>query len=298
VRAIVRSLIAFAAVAVLAVCTAGAQYPATSSTALTSPELKYRLLDQFGSVVVCGPPVVRNGDAVKNDAIAAFPAIQNDRELFGAIARRLQLAGVTDPSADQKLLVYIEYQRLKAITLEPAGDRQRFSIQVGTTDPRQVTLIEGTIDRFGAIQVTRQEPRTLNCPICLAEGTRIATPDGEIAVEDLRAGMLVWTLDDAGRRVALPIERTVRTPVPRGHRVTRLVLEDGRLLIASPGHPARDGRPIGELAIGDTLDGSRVVDRELLVYAQPATFDILPSGPTGTYWANGVALRSTLPATR
>lgn len=297
-RAIVRSFIACAAVAVLTVCTAGAQYPATSSTALTSPELKYRLLDQFGSVVVCGPPVVRGGDAVKNDAVAAFPGIQNDRETFAAIVRHLQLGAVTDPSADQKLLVYTEYQRLRAIALEPAGDRQHFSIQVAATDPKQVTLIEGTIDPFGAIQVTQQETRTLNCPICLAEGTRIATPDGEIAVQDLRAGMLVWTLDDVGRRVASPVARTARTPVPAGHRVTRLVLGDGRAIIASPGHPAADGRRIGDLAPGDALDGGRVVVSELVVYSQPATFDLLPSGATGIYWANGVALRSTLAASR
>jgi len=29
-------------------------------------------------------------------------------------------------------------------------------------------------------------------------------------------------------------------------------------------------------------------------YAAEATFDLLPSGPTGMYWANGVLLRSTL----
>ncbi len=297
-RTIVRGLIAFAAVAVLTACTTGAQYPPTSSTVLTSAELKYRLIDQFGSVVVCGPPVVRSGDAAKNDAVAAFPDIQRDRETFSAIVVRTQLTGVTDFTADQKLLVYTEYQRLKAIALEPAGDGQRFSLQVASkTDPKQVTVIEGTVDRFGAIQVARQEARTLNCPICLAQGTRIATPEGEIAVEDLRVGTLVWTLDASGRRVAAPILRAARTPVPTGHMVTRILLDDGREIVASPGHPTRDGRPIGALVAGDPLDGGRIVLTELARYSRDATFDILPDSTTAVYWANGVILRSTLAAT-
>jgi hypothetical protein len=30
------------------------------------------------------------------------------------------------------------------------------------------------------------------------------------------------------------------------------------------------------------------------VYGLPFTFDLLPSGPSGLYWANGVLLGSTL----
>jgi hypothetical protein len=42
------------------------------------------------------------------------------------------------------------------------------------------------------------------------------------------------------------------------------------------------------------LDGSSVVLAQRVRYAGQATFDILPSGTTGTYWANGVLLQSTL----
>src|SRR6266853_2574105 len=102
-------------------------------------------------------------------------------------------------------------------------------------------------------------------PICLAATTRIATPDGAIPVSDLRAGMLVWTVD-AGKRVAAPIAIVRHTPAPFGHRVIRIVLADGRAVVASPGHPTGDGRRVGELKSGDLLDGSRVVTMDVLPY--------------------------------
>jgi hypothetical protein len=40
-----------------------------------------------------------------------------------------------------------------------------------------------------------------------------------------------------------------------------------------------------------------VVSAELLVYTGGSTFDLLPSGPTGVYFADGIPLASTL-ATR
>ena len=62
----------------------------------------------------------------------------------------------------------------------------------------------------------------------------------------------------------------------------------------SPGHPPADGRLVGELVAGDGYDGARVLSAERVAYAGGATFDILPAGATGTYWANGVLLGSTL----
>ena len=51
---------------------------------------------------------------------------------------------------------------------------------------------------------------------------------------------------------------------------------------------------LGDLKAGDVLDGARVMQSELVPYDQPATYDILPSGSTGFYWANGVLIGSTL----
>jgi hypothetical protein len=58
--------------------------------------------------------------------------------------------------------------------------------------------------------------------------------------------------------------------------------------------PLADGRLVGHLRAGDEVDGSSVVSAELVAYSGGATFDLLPAGKTGAYWANGVLIASTL----
>jgi hypothetical protein len=132
------------------------------------------------------------------------------------------------------------------------------------------------------------------CPICLARGTQIATPDGPVPVEALRVGMTVWTAGADGQPKQATVLAVGSTPMPAGHRVVRLVLADGRELRASPAHPLADGRLVGALAPGDIVDGSTVVTAEREPYEGGATFDLLPAGPTGACWAEGIALGSTL----
>src|SRR3989338_2053524 len=132
------------------------------------------------------------------------------------------------------------------------------------------------------------------CPICLAENTLIDTPSGAIVVQNLQQGMEVWTVDISGARVPAKIIETVPTPVPSTHRIIHLVLNDGRELFVSPGHPIGDGRTIGDLSVGDVLDGGRVRIAEPILYQKEFTYDILPSGETGLYWANGILIGSTL----
>jgi hypothetical protein len=81
--------------------------------------------------------------------------------------------------------------------------------------------------------------------------------------------------------------------------MVHLVLEDGRELLASPGHPMSDGRLLGTISTGDFVNGTLVVNAERVPYEEDYTYDILPSGGTGTYWANGIMVGSTLfgPAT-
>ena len=160
-----------------------------------------------------------------------------------------------------------------------------------TRDQRTGVLVQGTIDTNGVITVTSQAGAgPPNCPICLARGTRIATPDGPVAVEALHAGMTVWTRGDGGLRVAAAVVAVGSTPVPASHHVVRLVLADGRELRASPRHPLADGRLVGTLVPGDAVDGSTVLSADREVYESDATFDLLPAGPTGTYWADGILL--------
>jgi hypothetical protein len=155
-------------------------------------------------------------------------------------------------------------------------------------------LIKGTIDGKGVIDVQERNSSFPACPICLAAQTQIDTPNGTIAVEDLKIGDVVWTMDGSSARVSMPILKMARVNVPVNHTMTHLLLSDGRELWVSPGHPTADGRRIGDLKVGDLLDRARVVLLERVLYDQPATYDLLPSGDTGFYWANGILLDSTL----
>jgi hypothetical protein len=132
-----------------------------------------------------------------------------------------------------------------------------------------------------------------NWQICLVAGDFIDTPTGPMLVSQLRPEMTVWTLNTAGSRVAAPVLLVGHRPAPPGQEVVRLTLSDGRVVEASPGHPAADGRHVGELKPGDLLDGSHLTAVERIPYVGD-TWDLLPDGQTGTYWANGVPLRSSL----
>jgi hypothetical protein len=94
--------------------------------------------------------------------------------------------------------------------------------------------------------------------------------------------------------VAQPLIRIGKTVLPASHRFVHLVLDDGRQLWVSPGHPTVDGRRAGQLHTGDPLDGSAIRSAELLPYPSDATYDLLPAGDTGFYWANGILFASSL----
>ncbi len=271
--------------------------PTPADRELSTAELKYRLLDTFGPLSYCDPdeyPVPRGDEPQK--AIEAFPTIQADGPTFAAIVDRLGLAGVTDFSPEQKLAVYRQWKQLNAIVLTVTDDGDAFDL-LTETDPGlgQGVRSRGTIDLRGTIAVESSGPAFLvSCPICLAGGTLIDTPSGQVPVEQLRLGDAVWTADASGRRVEGRVEMVGRALVPAGHRVVRLVLDDGRELWASPRHPLADGRPLADVRAGDLVGGARVASAESVGYGQPFTFDLLPSGPTRLYWTNGVPLGSTL----
>ncbi|OLC01606.1 MAG: hypothetical protein AUI15_05155 [Actinobacteria bacterium 13_2_20CM_2_66_6] len=111
---------------------------------------------------------------------------------------------------------------------------------------------------------------------------------------DVRVGQVVWTQTADGRRIAEPAIEVGSMPVPPGHLMVHLVLADGRELLASPGHRTADGRALGDLQKGDALDGSAVTSWELVAYSGERTYDLLPAGATGRYWADGILLSSTL----
>jgi len=130
--------------------------------------------------------------------------------------------------------------------------------------------------------------------ICLPAGTLIDTPQGPTPIENMRLGDEVWSASETGARFPASITQVSRTEVPPGHMLVHVLLTDGRELWSSPGHPTADGRTFGAIRPGDTLDGAVVFSAEMLPSEQTATYDVLPSGPTGFYWANGILVGSTL----
>jgi hypothetical protein len=283
------------AVLMLALTACGSVKYGGATQTLTTPELKYRLIDTIGQPLFCGPPVVRvPSDDEASQEVAALRS--QDAATFDAIVRHEKL-DATHLTADDDRRIVQQVQVLQALQLQADGQLFRFDYIAGRPSPEHVV---GTIDDHGVISLESHDPTQFpgrgGCPICLAAADRIATPGGPIPVAELHPGMLVWTVD-AGQRVAAPIAIVSHTPAPFGHRVVRVALADGRAVVASPGHPTADGRRVGELNLGDLLDGSRIVAIDLLPYAGD-TWDLLPLSSTGEYWADGVLLGSTLAASK
>jgi len=268
---------------------------------LVRPDLRYRLVNGLGRPLFCDPdfyPVARDDEAKQARLYVA--AIRADAPTYATIVAHLGIDPATTPTDTQVLAVYREWKMLRALILTETDGRFAFDYiaAAGTSDTSGWHVV-GAIDTGGAIAVDRRDPSgPPPCPICLARGTLIATPNGSRPVEDLRPGMQVWTSDRAGRRVLGLVIVVGATPVPSTHEVVHLVLSDGRTVDVSPGHPLPNGRRLGDLRPGDVVDGATVVSADLESYRGGATFDLLPSGPTGTYWANGIRLASSLTATR
>ena len=93
--------------------------------------------------------------------------------------------------------------------------------------------------------------------------------------------------------VVVPVRQIHKTPVSE-HEVVRVRLATGRTLEISAPHPTADGRTFGELATGHELDGVQIVRVQPVAYRHAYTHDILPDSDTGTYFASGVAIGSTL----
>jgi Hint domain-containing protein len=265
---------------------------------LTVPQLKVALIERFGELWYCDPdfyPIAHEDEQAL--AIQRFDEVKADVEAFEAVLEQLGLNAGADFTDAQKLAIYRGWKVLNAIALESiGGDRYRFDyLAQPAGGAAQGTRSAGTIAADGTIDVENAsaagEPM---CPICLARGTRVETPRGTIAVERLRIGDPVWTLDATGRRIEGVVTAFGSTPAPRAHVVVRLVLADGRTVTASSGHPLADGGRIGSVRVGDIIGGSPVVSAERVAYRGGSTFDIAVSGPTGLYLVNGIALRSTL----
>ena len=270
----------------------------TPAPANTAGQLRLLLIDQLGPRWYCDPdeyPVAHFDEQQR--AIERYPEMVAEGDVFTAVANQLGIDPAASVTDSQKRAIYHLWKVAVSIPLDPLGDG-RFHFEYlaeplgGLTDG---TRTVGTIAIGGGMSIEQQSPAGAPpCPICLSVGTGIDTPDGPVAVERLRLGDPVWTLDLSGRRVAGTVIAVGSTAAPAGHRVVRLVLADGRSVTASPGHPLPDGRLLGDLRPGDQVDGSRVIAADLVPYSGAATYDLVASGATGVYLAGRIPLGSTL----
>ena len=129
---------------------------------------------------------------------------------------------------------------------------------------------------------------------CMSGNSEISTPNGSVPIKDLKEGDLVWTVDRFGHKVQTVIVQKTKRLVSKNHKMAHIILKDGRELIVSPGHPTIDNKEIGNLVKGQVLDKSQIVSVRIMPYREKYTYDILPSGKTGGYWANDILIGSTL----
>lgn len=265
---------------------------------LDAGQLRLLVIERFGPRWYCDPdqyPIAHGTELER--ALARFDEMVAEGVIYRAVAAKLGIDVAGSLTDDQKVAIYHVWKIALSIPFDPVGDgRYRFDyLAEPAGGGQQGTRTMGIVNADGSMTIEQQAPAGEPvCPICLARGTRIDTPAGPLAVEDLRIGDPIWTLDADGRRVAGTVIALGSTAAPADHRVIHLTLADGRSVTASPGHPLADGRTLGSLAIGDLVDGSAVTGVESEPYVGGETFDLVASGATGSYLSDGIPLGTTL----
>jgi hypothetical protein len=130
---------------------------------------------------------------------------------------------------------------------------------------------------------------------CLPPSTLITTPNGDVAIHQLKENDIVLTTNLKGEAVEAPIKITNKVLVSEVHSMIVFELADGRKLQVTAEHPsAIVSKSIDQYCIGEEIDGSVIIQKSVVIYNEEYTYDILPAGETGYYWANGILIGSTL----
>ncbi len=219
-----------------------------------------------------GSVVVNDVDTVTNAVVGTYTA-----DIIGINAGQVLLGVQPYDSTDPSNPYNNNYTLLSDTSISQAGN---------TTTTYSTTLSDTNPNAYS--------------PPCFAAGTRIATPDGEVAIEDLRAGDLVTTVSGHARRVIWTASRTVdiaRHPRPASVRPVRIeagAFDDNtpsRDLLLSPDHSVHvDGVliPAKYLVNGSTV---AILDRQTVTYhhIELETHDVvLANGlPAETYLDTG-----------
>lgn len=161
------------------------------------------------------------------------------------------------------------------ITRYPRGKRARIRVDAST----------------GKILASEVDAKA-NFQKCLPQDALIETPMGKRQVNLLKAGDPVFSMDERGRKIIMPLAKVNSVPAGKNHQMTRLDFENGARVMATPGHPMPWHRVVQNVVFSS--DSVRVTARQTVPYYGPATWDILPEGPTGYYFIDGIAVASTL----
>ena len=135
---------------------------------------------------------------------------------------------------------------------------------------------------------------------CLSEGTLIATPNGNIPIEDLKIGDQVFTSNGYGEgKIIRPILQISKVEVPEDYKMVNVKLIDGRRITLSYNHPLSiyyGFKPIEQQLSKKHgyYPNERIDTFKEVIYTKGYTYDILPDSRTGEYWANDIRLGSTL----
>jgi hypothetical protein len=254
-------------------------------------DLKYSVIDSVGEPLVC------TGWGIPNprfNPYTEYPRIVSDVPTYSAIIRRQHLPPLPLTN-DQIVAVYRDWLKLSSVRLHWQGGLYDFEMFPGPS-PSEALRHEmvGKVDVLGHVYGVHQGPGLGGCPICLAAESVISTPTGPFGVSNIHPGMHVWSVAPDGRKVdAIVLKTAIRVAAP-GSELVHILLVDGRELTASAPHELADGRSIGSLQAGDRVQGSLVVRIDVFDDSFGRTYDLLPSGITGEYWADGILLRSTL----
>jgi hypothetical protein len=257
----------------------------------STADLKFSVIDAVGDPLVC------TGWGMPNPAFSPYqhyPQIVADLPAYQAILRRLHLLP-TPLTADQIVAVYRQWLKLNAVQLDWQAGFYSFHEFPGPGPSEGLrSEMVGDVDVFGRVYNVHHGEGLGACPICLPGISLISTPGGDVAVAGVRVGLHVWTGAPDGRQLdAVVIATRSRLDAP-GSTLIHMVLADGRQLTASPPHQLADGRRLASLKVGDQVDSIRITRLESVPDVLGRTYDLLPSGETGEYWADGILLRSTL----
>jgi hypothetical protein len=254
-------------------------------------DLKYSVIDEVGAPLVCTGWGMPNAGF---NPYGEYAHIVSDAPTYSAIIRRQHIPPIPLTN-DQVVGVYRDWLKLNAVRLQRKGIAYDFDMFPGPMPSAALrNEVVGKVDLSGHVYDVHQGPAMGGCPICLEADSLISTPNGPVAVSKIEVGARVWSASPDGQPiVAFVVVRTSRLAAP-GSELIHLVLADGRQLTASAPHKIADGRSLGSLRVGDQINGVAISATEVVGVAFGRTYDLLPSGETGEYWADGILMRSTL----